>query len=221
MPQREEATQSELGISSSTFAGLRKTYNNAHSYHIHSLSLNVDNQTFLSADDLVINIWDIENSINCFSKMYSMILDDSWLIICYFVDVFDIKPRSLEDLCVVITGSRFHPHHGHLLGFSTSRGGVHLCDLRQSSQIEVQDLILQGGSGNRFATSISSEPYVPHIPSISLYDRMEYLVPSLPDSIRRISHSYDTAVFSHLHDTLEVHHELSTVVNSISDFMFV
>lgn len=45
----------------------RKTYQNAHSYHINSISVNSDNETFLSADDLRINLWNLGVSEESFS----------------------------------------------------------------------------------------------------------------------------------------------------------
>ena len=36
-------------------------FKNAHEYHINSLSISSDAETFLSADDLRINIWNLEN----------------------------------------------------------------------------------------------------------------------------------------------------------------
>ena len=35
----------------------RRVYGNAHAYHINSISLNSDGETYLSADDLRINVW--------------------------------------------------------------------------------------------------------------------------------------------------------------------
>ena len=38
-------------------ASPRRVYANAHTYHINSISLNSDDETYLSADDLRINLW--------------------------------------------------------------------------------------------------------------------------------------------------------------------
>lgn len=35
----------------------KKVFSNAHAYHINSISLNSDCETFLSCDDLRINLW--------------------------------------------------------------------------------------------------------------------------------------------------------------------
>ena len=48
----------------------RKVYSNAHAYHIHSISVNSDQETYISADDLRINLWNLNISDQSFS-MYS------------------------------------------------------------------------------------------------------------------------------------------------------
>lgn len=50
----------------------RRTFNNAHAYHINSISTCSDGQTFLSADDLRINIWDFENTQSSFSALNTL-----------------------------------------------------------------------------------------------------------------------------------------------------
>ena len=40
---------------------LRRSYRNAHAYHINSISLNSDSETFLSADDLRINLFHFDH----------------------------------------------------------------------------------------------------------------------------------------------------------------
>jgi hypothetical protein len=47
---------------------LKQTYRNTHAYHINSISLNNDGETFLSADDLRINLMNMEDSNRSFSK---------------------------------------------------------------------------------------------------------------------------------------------------------
>eukprot|EP00879_Flechtneria_rotunda_P008772 GHRR01009187.1.p1 GENE.GHRR01009187.1~~GHRR01009187.1.p1 ORF type:complete len:266 (+),score=63.77 GHRR01009187.1:466-1263(+) len=60
----------------------KRIYANAHTYHINSISVNSDQQTFLSADDLRINLWSLE------------VTDQSFNIV-------DIKPANMEDLTEV------------------------------------------------------------------------------------------------------------------------
>lgn len=45
----------------------RKVFANAHAYHINSISINSDDETFLSADDLRINLWNTGISEQSFS----------------------------------------------------------------------------------------------------------------------------------------------------------
>jgi serine/threonine-protein phosphatase 2A regulatory subunit B len=45
----------------------RKTFQNAHGYHINSISVNSDGETYLSADDLRINLWNLDIANQSFS----------------------------------------------------------------------------------------------------------------------------------------------------------
>lgn len=60
----------------------KRVYANAHTYHINSISVNSDQETFLSADDLRINLWHLEVTGQSFN-------------------VVDIKPANMEDLTEV------------------------------------------------------------------------------------------------------------------------
>jgi hypothetical protein len=63
-------------------ARCKRVYANAHTYHINSISVNSDQETFLSADDLRINLWNLD------------VTDQSF-------NVVDIKPNNMEDLTEV------------------------------------------------------------------------------------------------------------------------
>jgi len=52
----------------------RKVYANAHAYHIHSISVNSDQETYISADDLRINLWNLNISDQSFSEHASSCL---------------------------------------------------------------------------------------------------------------------------------------------------
>jgi serine/threonine-protein phosphatase 2A regulatory subunit B len=52
------------------YAMAKRVYTDAHSYHIHSVSANSDCETFLSADDLRINWWNMDVPNTCFSKSH-------------------------------------------------------------------------------------------------------------------------------------------------------
>jgi hypothetical protein len=45
----------------------RRVYQNTHAYHINSISVNSDGETFLSADDLRINLWNLGIADQSFS----------------------------------------------------------------------------------------------------------------------------------------------------------
>ncbi len=63
-------------------ARCKKVYANAHTYHINSISVNSDQETFLSADDLRINLWNLGITEQSFN-------------------IVDIKPTNMEDLTEV------------------------------------------------------------------------------------------------------------------------
>ncbi len=81
------------------------------------MSLSPDGETFLSADDLRVNLWHVDNSITAYNLV-------------------DIKPPNIEELAEVITYMEYHPKDPSLFLFSSSRGYVSVCDLRVSSQYQ-------------------------------------------------------------------------------------
>ncbi|KAM7254402.1 hypothetical protein ACFE04_003782 [Oxalis oulophora] len=98
----------------SLVARCRRVYAHAHDYHINSISNNSDGETFISADDLRINLWNLEISSQSFN-------------------ILDVKPTNMEDLTEVITAAEFHPTHCNTLAYSSSKGSIRLIDLRQSA----------------------------------------------------------------------------------------
>ena len=58
-------------------ASPRRVFANAHTYHINSISVNSDQQTYMSADDLRINLWHLEITDQSFS-----ILENEFLFHC-------------------------------------------------------------------------------------------------------------------------------------------
>ncbi|XP_042020795.1 serine/threonine protein phosphatase 2A 55 kDa regulatory subunit B beta isoform-like [Salvia splendens] len=95
-------------------ARCRRVYAHAHDYHINSISNNSDGETFISADDLRVNLWNLEISNQSFN-------------------IVDVKPTNMEDLTEVITSAEFHPTHCNTLAYSSSKGSIRLIDLRQSA----------------------------------------------------------------------------------------
>lgn len=101
-------------IEDSTYTKCRRAYARAHDFTVNSISMNSDCETFLSGDDLRINLWNLEVSDQCFN-------------------IIDMKPENMEDLIEVITAAEFHPFHCNLLAYSSSRGFIRLVDMRQSA----------------------------------------------------------------------------------------
>lgn len=92
----------------------RRTYANAHAYHINSISVNSDGETFISSDDLRINLWNLN------------IQDQSFNIV-------DIKPANMEELTEVITAAEFHPMSCNWFMYASSKGTIKLADMRESA----------------------------------------------------------------------------------------
>lgn len=90
----------------------RRIYANAHTYHINSISPNSDNETFLSSDDLRINLWNLEVANQSFN-------------------IVDTRPASMEELTEVITATECHPTSCNLFMYSTCKGNVRLADMRE------------------------------------------------------------------------------------------
>jgi len=95
-------------------ASTRKVFANGHTYHINSISMNSDGETFISADDLRINLWNLEISDQSFN-------------------IVDIKPENMEELSEVITSASFHPTSCNLFIYSSSKGSIKLNDTRQNA----------------------------------------------------------------------------------------
>lgn len=49
---------------------LRRVFANAHAYHVNSVDPNSDGEHFISADDLRINMWNLEITDRSFSEFY-------------------------------------------------------------------------------------------------------------------------------------------------------
>eukprot|EP00798_Chlamydomonas_sp_ICE-L_P028256 gene28256-31361_t len=95
-------------------ARCKRLYSNAHMYHINSISVNSDQETFLSADDLRVNLWNVGVSDQSFN-------------------ILDIKPSNMEDLTEVITSAEFHPQHCNMFAYSSSKGCIRLADMREAA----------------------------------------------------------------------------------------
>jgi len=95
----------------------RRDFSNGHTYHINSLSMCSDGETFISADELRINMWNLNRSDECFNIM-------------------DLKPPEADGYVEVITCAEWHPSHCNILIHSNSSGQIRMNDMRASSKCE-------------------------------------------------------------------------------------
>ncbi|KNC77492.1 protein phosphatase PP2A regulatory subunit B [Sphaeroforma arctica JP610] len=102
----------------------RRVYPNAHAYHINSISINSDDELFMSADDLRINLWHLSNNKESFR-------------------ILDIKPSNMEDLTEVITAAEFHPRECNTFMYSSSKGTIKLCDMRDAAICDNQSKVFE------------------------------------------------------------------------------
>ncbi|KAM2978262.1 hypothetical protein FF2_015108 [Malus domestica] len=129
MSSSEDMHTKVADIEDNAHTRCRKVYAHAHDFNINSISNNSDGETFLSADDLRINLWNLEISDQCFN-------------------ILDMKPPNMEDLTEVLTAAEFHPIHCNLLAYSSSRGFIRLVDMRQSALCDHSARILQDGDSH-------------------------------------------------------------------------
>lgn len=65
-------------------ATARRVFSNAHTYHINSISVNSDLQTFISTDDLRVNLWNLEITDRSFSILSQLFVYNDFVraVIC-------------------------------------------------------------------------------------------------------------------------------------------
>jgi len=158
-------------------ASSRRVYANAHTYHINSISVNSDQETFISSDDLRINLWHHEVT----SQSYNIV---------------DIKPVNMEELTEVITAAEFHPKDCNLLAYSSSKGIIRLCDMRVSALCDGNPIIFfeeREDANNRsfFSEIISSVSDVKFSHNGQFILTRDYLTVNVWD-IRQDAHPIET-----------------------------
>lgn len=94
---------------------LKRAFPSLHSFHIHSLSLNLNGTSFLSSDDLSVLLWDLEEM----KVAHGLI---------------NIKMPSLDQLTEVITSAIFNQANESLFAVGTSKGILKLFDTRESAK---------------------------------------------------------------------------------------
>ncbi|KAL3318979.1 Serine/threonine-protein phosphatase 2A 55 kDa regulatory subunit B beta isoform [Cichlidogyrus casuarinus] len=92
-------------------ATLKATFTSAHRFQINSISACSDQETFISSDDIQVNLWNLNNQSEVFN-------------------IVNLQEENLELLTQVITCSRFHPSDCSLLAYGTSKGAIRIADLR-------------------------------------------------------------------------------------------
>jgi len=97
---------------------LKKSFANLHNYHINSVSLSTDCETFISSDDLSVNLWNIDREDQC-------------------QNLIDLKTDKLPSVTEVITTSKFSPASDSEVCYATSSGMLRLLDLRSSKNREI------------------------------------------------------------------------------------
>ncbi|CAE7940700.1 phr2aB, partial [Symbiodinium sp. KB8] len=123
-----------------------RVFANGHAYHINSIGVNCDGETYLSADDLRINIWSLEDAKCCFSEYTRALCHGcvAFIILLFpcasplLPDIVDLKPENMEDLTEVITAAELHPNHCNVFMYSTSKGTIKVGDMRKSALCDKQ-----------------------------------------------------------------------------------
>jgi serine/threonine-protein phosphatase 2A regulatory subunit B len=187
----------------------RKIFANAHAYHINSISLNTDGETYISADDLRINLWNLETSDQSFSTCELVahhhyphtppVMHAHSRQHRFFADIVDIKPANMEELTEVITAAEFHPQSCNYLMYSSSKGTIKLGDLRESALCD------------QHAKSMS------HLPSSRRQPSLNVLCCSVV--VTSLSHSFSLTEFEEEEDPANKSF-FSEIIASISDIKF-
>lgn len=116
----------------------RKIYANAHAYHVNSISVNSDAETYISADDLRINLWNLGISDRSFN-------------------IVDIKPTNMEELTEVITAAEFHPINCNNFVYSSSKGTIKMADMRDAALCDQHAKLFEEEEGDSTSKSFFSE----------------------------------------------------------------
>eukprot|EP00899_Mesostigma_viride_P021420 jgi/Mesvir1/2927/Mv13994-RA.1 len=149
-----------------TTARCRRVFANAHAYHINSISVNSDRETYMSADDLRVNLWNLEISEQSFN-------------------IVDIKPTNMEDLTEVITSAEFHPKNCYTFAYSSSKGAIRLGDMREAALCDKKTKSFEepetSGSRSFFSEIIASISDIKFCPSGRYLVSRDYMTLKLWD----------------------------------------
>lgn len=165
----------------------KKIYLNAHAYHINSILVNSDQETYLSLDDLRINLWNLEIADQLFN-------------------IVDIKPTNMEELTEVITSAEFHPSHCNLFMYSLSKGTIKMSDMRSNSlcdtHAKVFEEYLDPALHNFFTEITSSISDVKFSPDGRYIVSRDYMTVKIWDLAMELKPLKTINVHEHLRDRL-------------------
>ena len=117
----------------------RRKYQGGHEFRIHSLSVSANKQSFLTCDDLTLNLWDVERT-DCTYK------------------AADHKPSNVKDLREVLLSATFHPTDPAMLLTTSSAGSVRIGDLRLKAKVTppVMELRRPKGKDSQYSDILCS-----------------------------------------------------------------
>lgn len=116
---------------------LRKIYaSDVHEYPITSLCVTADESTFLSGDNLRINLWDLNIGTHAYN-------------------VLDVKPDDMQTLSEIISSVDAHPSESSNFIYSTNLGHIMTCDLRVRALVDEPVMVF--GEENTSAGTTNEE----------------------------------------------------------------
>jgi len=71
--------------------------------------------------------------IPCEYKLLTLVSCSQLSHLNLVLDIVDIKPANMEELTEVITAAEFHPTECNLFVYSSSKGTIRLCDMREQA----------------------------------------------------------------------------------------
>ena len=109
-------------------AKCRKVFASGHKCHVHSVSVSPSQQHFISADDLRINIWDVNHSVEAYC-------------------LADYTPVRISALREVLVYAGFSHREAALVLFTSTAGVVRVGDLRARASLLPPVIELKDGGG--------------------------------------------------------------------------
>ena len=121
---KEVRTLRQSSDPSSVKCSMQREWKHMHDHHIHTVSEKNDQQLFLCADPMCINVMHLEHDENAQT-------------------VVEVSNPKTPGAPGTITCAVWSPAESHDLAYSTSRGAIHLCDYRMGSRCDQHPKVLQ------------------------------------------------------------------------------